>query len=214
MKLELPLSFEDITISQVMKHGERQVSDFELLLIYTDHSADYLKGLPYQLIEKGARHIEFILENPQRVHHNIIEVDGKLYGFIPDWSEFTTGEYIDMEEWSKDLVNNATKVMHLLYRPITRQYKDKYEIEKYKGSTGHQEFGKVSAQEFYGALLFFSNTRKELAFSLAQSLAKETKQLLMRQSPPSGVGITLLYNLRKVISSKYNRLLNYLSRKS
>ncbi len=32
-----------------------------------------------------ARHIEMILTNPQRVHHNIIEVDGKLYGFIPDW---------------------------------------------------------------------------------------------------------------------------------
>lgn len=210
MKLELPLTFADITIEQVMKHGERQVSDFELLLIYSDHSAEYLKTLPYQLIEKGARHIETILTNPQRVHHNIIEVDGKLYGFIPDWSEFTTGEYIDMEEWSKDLTANATKVMHLLYRPITRQYKDKYEIEKYNGSAGHKDFAKVSAQEFYGALLFFSTTRKELAFNLAQSLAKETLLLLKKQSPPSGVGITLWYNLRKATYSRFRRLRNYL----
>jgi len=214
MKLELPLTFADITIEQVMKHGERQVSDFELLLIYSDHSAEYLKTLPYQLIEKGARHIETILTNPQRVHHNIIEVDGKLYGFIPDWSEFTTGEYIDMEEWSKDLTANATKVMHLLYRPITRQYKDKYEIEKYNGSAGHKDFAKVSAQEFYGALLFFSTTRKELAFNLAQSLAKETLLLLKKQSPPNGVGITLWYNLRKATYSKFRRLRNYLSPKS
>lgn len=214
MKLELPLTFEDITIEQIMKHGERQVSDFELLLIYSDHSAEYLKTLPYQLIDKGATHIKSILDNPQRVHHNIIEVDGKLYGFIPDWSEFTTGEYIDMEEWSKDLTANATKVMNLLYRPITRQYKDKYEIEKYKGSAGHKDFAKVSAQEFYGALLFFSTTRKELAFSLAQSLARETLLLLKKQSHPNGVGITLWYNLRKAIYSRFRRLRNYLSRKS
>lgn len=214
MKLELPLTFADITIEQIMKHGDRQLSDLELLLIYTDHSIEYLREVPYQLIDKGARHIEWLLEHPQRVHHNIIDVNGKVYGFIPNWDEFTTGEYIDMEEWSKDVTGNATKIMHLLYRPVTRQYKEKYEIERYKGSAGHKEFAKVSAQEFYGALLFFSNTRKELASTLAQSLAKEARQVLMRQSHPSGVGIMLLYNLRKVIFSKFSRLRNYLLRKS
>lgn len=214
MKLTLPLGFEDITIEQIMKHGEREISDFEKVLIYGQYTADELKKMPYQLIEAGARHIDELLANPARVHNNMIQVNGEWYGFIPDWEQFSTGEYIDMEEFSKDLLGNATKIMSILYRPVTRMHNNICEIEPYKGTQNHKMFAQVSAQEFYGAMLFFSNTRKELAFVLAQSLARETTKLFKKRSHRSGGGITLLSSWRKAICSKFNRLLNYLSRKS
>ena len=189
MKLELPLNYEDITIAQLLKHGTRELSDIEKVQIYASLSFDEVKNLPIKLIQEGARHIDSILACPTTKHHKIIEIEGREYGFIPNWEEFTTGEYIDAEEYTKSIERNAHKLMAIMYRPITRKVGDKYEIEPYKGTSEANKFKDVSASYLNGMLVFFWTIRRELAITSVRSLEKEMRKL-KKQSQVSGVGIT------------------------
>ena len=69
MKLELPLSYEDITIGQLLKHGTRELTDIEKVQVYAGISFDEVKTMPIKLIQEGARHIDSILSCPTTKHH-------------------------------------------------------------------------------------------------------------------------------------------------
>lgn len=204
MKLELPLNYEDITISQLLKHGTRELSDIEKVQIYASLSFEDVKGLPIKLIQEGARHIDSILSCPTTKHHKVIEIEGKEYGFIPNWEEFTTGEYIDAEEYTKSIERNAHKLMAIMYRPITRKMGEKYEIEPYKGTSEANKFKEVSASYLNGMLVFFWTTRRELAITSVRSLEKEMRKL-RKQSQASGDGITRSSSWLKRTFSKLKR---------
>ena len=60
-----------------------------------------------------------------------IESDGVKYGFVPNFSEITTGELIDLDSLLVD--KNFEGIASILYRPIIKESKDgKYEVSKYK----------------------------------------------------------------------------------
>lgn len=61
-----------------------------------------------------------------------IESDGVKYGFIPNFSEITTGELIDLDSLLID--KNFEGIASILYRPIIKEdKKGKYEVAEYKG---------------------------------------------------------------------------------
>ena len=60
-----------------------------------------------------------------------VEWNGRKYGIIPNLSEITMGEYIDIEEYCKDAGKNLHKIMSILYRPIVKETKTRYSIESY-----------------------------------------------------------------------------------
>lgn len=170
MKIELPLTYEDITINQVRKDQGRDMSDFERVLIYSEMKERELRAFPIQALTKASHHILNVLNTPTKIHKKTFEYRGVKYGFIPDWTNFTTGEWVDMEEYLKDPIENAHKVMSILYRPIKRELGDKYEIEDYKGT--HDLFNDLPYCWFEGCLLFFWTTRKEHLTTSLLSLAK------------------------------------------
>ena len=179
MRIELPQTFDDITIGMIQAHGERDIDEIEKVRIYAGLTMDEITKMPYKLIQEGADHIDRLLEIPTNKHLKVIDVGGELFGFIPDWTKFTTGEYIDMDELSKNVTGNAKKIMAILYRPITRQYKDAYTIEEYEGATKYADrFKDVSASYFYGALVFFSTTRNEYAKTSVRYLMTGAKTIL------------------------------------
>ena len=51
--------------------------------------------------------------------HSIIEWNGQLLGYSPI-QHSTLGEYVDIENLSKDLAGNMHKLAAILYRPITK----------------------------------------------------------------------------------------------
>jgi len=56
--------------------------------------------------------------------HAILEFGDQLYGYS-NLSNFTLGEYIDLEEYLKDPTVNLQKIAALLYRPVTKHNFDK-----------------------------------------------------------------------------------------
>jgi len=84
------------------------------------------------------------------------------YGFIPNLEEISFGEYIDLET-NITSVENFHKAMAVMYRPITKKLKDRYEIFQYTGTEEFSEAMKYAPLNIVlGATLFFSTLGSEL----------------------------------------------------
>jgi hypothetical protein len=138
----------------------------------------------------------------KELFHPIIEWNGVLYGYS-NIKQFTLGEYIDLETFSKDLENNMHKVAAILYRPVKKHMFDSmaftfkqgikivknkvespfdwYELEKYNNKTRkevEEKFKEFPVHLFLGALSFFLSTGSlylnHIAYS-KKTMSKETK---------------------------------------
>lgn len=83
-------------------------------------------------------------------------MDGVEYGFVPNLDNLSVGEYVDLDEYYKQGVNSAHKVMSILYRPVTKSLGDSYQIEEYKGTDKYCD--KMMKSPYYvylSAVVFF-----------------------------------------------------------
>lgn len=127
----------------------------------------------------------------------IIKVDDVEYGFHPDLSEITLGEYADIETYIQNgMEKNLSKLMAVLYRPVVEKNGKYYSIEKYNGSgvrMRSEKFKKMKAADVNSSLVFFWTLGNELSTILPLYLMErmeEVKQsLLMRSLQQSGDGL-------------------------
>jgi len=127
----------------------------------------------------------------------IIKVDGIEYGFHPNLEEISLGEYADIETYLKNGVeNNLTKLMAVLYRPITEIDGKDYSIEAYGKSNTRmraKKFEKMKARDVNSSLVFFWTFVKELSTILPSYLMEQNlmmiDNLLMTNSQTSRVGL-------------------------
>ena len=115
-------------------------------------------------------------EKPQ--HQLRFTLGNTEFGFIPNIEEITMGEYVDLENnissW-KDM----HKAMAVMYRPIVKDLKGKYEIEKYNGTHNYSEVMKFAPVDIaMGAMLFFWTLNNELLQYTLDYLATETEQMI------------------------------------
>jgi hypothetical protein len=114
------------------------------------------------------------------------------FGFIPNLDEITLGEYTDLDKYitNWDMMNNA---MAVLYRPITKKLKDKYQIEEYNGSYTYAEAMKYAPVDVVlGSVIFFYNLGNELLKSTVRYLEnnKEFQNIVNNHNlEVNGVGI-------------------------
>lgn len=144
----------------------------------------------------------------EAVHKKTFRLHGKEYGFIPDWSEFSVGEWIDCERYQADFWPNAHRLMSILYRPIRIKGGDKYLIAKYTAKEDADVFKEMPADLFSGAMLFFWNIKAQRLQTLIHSLL-QTEAEAMR-SLSNGVGTQPSSNLPKTTFGGWKKLRNYL----
>lgn len=110
---------------------------------------------------------------------NEITVDGKTYGYHPNLSEITLGEYADIERCITDGVeDNLVEVMAILYRPIVERKGRFYTIEKYDTESKklrEQDFKNMPAETVESALVFFWTFVNELLKTLPLYLTERLK---------------------------------------
>jgi hypothetical protein len=100
---------------------------------------------------------------------------GTEYGFIPDLENISWGEYMDIEQ---NLTNWETYhiALSVMYRPITKKYKDTYEIMEYKGDEAfHELFKMIPLDIALSGSVFFYNLERELLRDTLLSLELEMK---------------------------------------
>jgi hypothetical protein len=110
------------------------------------------------------------------------------YGFIPDWSELSLGEFVDLEEYCKgDVWESLPDVLSVMYRPVVSSMGPLYEIQPYKPSPGQRDkMLECPMNVALGAMVFFYDTGKVFG--------RVTESSLQASSPRwgrSGVGIKL-----------------------
>ena len=154
MELKLPHRWSDLSLGelQVMMTADNPL---EKISICSGYSVEKLRAMPQKLIEAASAHLDNLLTQETARHEKVVEMDGKRFGFIPNWDEFTAGEWIDMENHLEDFWANAHKITALLYREVTYELGEKYEIKKYTTKEDASIFEEMPADLVSGMLLFF-----------------------------------------------------------
>lgn len=211
MELRLPHRWSDLTLAelQVMMTSENQL---ERISICTGQSVDKLRTMPQKLIEAAGAHIDQLLTQETARFEKVVEMDGKRFGFVPDWDAFTAGEWIDLETYLEDFWKNAHKVMAVLFREVTYELGEKYEVKKYTAKEDASIFEEMPADLVSGTLLFFWTTRNELLLNMKSSLLEVAEAAI--QSAKSGAGITSSTPSQEKTSSRWTRLRSYLFKSS
>ena len=206
--LRLPATYADLTLRQIAIL-ETNNDALTRVLACTDTSPEDVRKSPLHVLNDANEYLELLQNAETKRHPKIIELNGIEYGFIPDWDAFTTGEWIDLENYAADFWNNVTKVMSVLYRPIERRSGTIYTITPYTAKEDDTPFNELSAEIFAGAMLFFLDSRNELLNTTKLSLEAVATSLM--SSVRNGDGIQYSTDLRARIFSKWTRSRNYLS---
>ena len=98
------------------------------------------------------------------------------YGFCPNLSNITTGEYIDLETYCKEPIENLHTIMSILYRPISFKRNDRYAIESYNPDEFKEQLFKDCPMDIaLNSLGFFLTLGSKLATTSVSYLkAQET----------------------------------------
>jgi len=120
----------------------------------------------------------------------VIEIKGKRYGFHPDLSSISLGEWSDLETYIKEgIEKRLPEIMSILYRPIVEETDSGvYTIEAYDGniSIRADTMKKMVAEQVQSALVFFYHFVKILYLileSYSTQLLRET--ITQSQQNPS-----------------------------
>jgi len=103
------------------------------------------------------------------------------FGFIPNLEDMSFGEYIDLESNISN-VETFHKAMAVMYRPITKKHKERYEIFEYTGTDEFSELMKYAPLNVVmGATVFFSSLGNDLVqhtLTYLESQMKTNKKLM------------------------------------
>lgn len=214
LELEVPTSLEDIELWQyqkymgIVKQNEEATNpeavDFvnrKLIEIFCDVSLKDVMNIPLKEYSK----ITEVLSNAFDADTPLVqrfELEGIEFGFIPNLDKMSLGEYIDIEKNILDW-QNIHIAMGALFRPITKEYDDKYRIEKYEAKEEYfnlMKFMPVSVA--MGAMVFFYRLGKDLSIHTLKSLekARTTGGLTIQEQQTleqNGVGISRFTHLLK-----------------
>lgn len=103
------------------------------------------------------------------------------FGFIPNLEEISWGEYIDLEHHLNDW-EGFHKAMAVMYRPITKKSKDKYEIAPYTAGEEYHELMKYMPMEIaISARVFFYHLGNELLNSTLSYLERQMIRMKSRK---------------------------------
>jgi hypothetical protein len=132
-------------------------------------------------------------------------LNGLKYGFIPNLDKITNGEYMDIDSNISD-VNNYHILIGIMYRRITGEFKNKYEIEDYNSDKIDFEiFKDVTLDIVLPALVFFYRLGIELLKVLPHFLEEEVNKMNIQKSTnseKSGVGINAyIHSLKETLPS-------------
>jgi hypothetical protein len=203
MKLHLPASYEDLTLGHLMVL-ETTEDPVKRVQAVTGLSFAELRRMPQALIMEANAHLDTLQKQEVAKHLTTFELNGTTYGFIPDWENFSAGEWIDMETYTADFWKTAHKAMSILYRPLDRKWKDTYTIEEYTAKEDAEAFKDMPAPLVAGALLFFWTTERALLSNLQSSLLKATKEAMSSLSSGDGIQYSTHWLVR--MSSRWTQL--------
>tara|TARA_B100001758_G_C18374028_1_gene593160 strand:+ start:576 stop:1217 length:642 start_codon:yes stop_codon:yes gene_type:complete len=199
-QFKLISNWEDVTLEKWLKlieftKGTKAKEAEETIAALSNIPKQLIKELSLQDVAIIMSRIAELQQEQNSSLKRIIEIDGVEYGFHPDLSEITLGEFADIETFIKnDIEKNLPELMAVLYRPIKLKKNDIYIIEAYDGniSIRAEEMKKMSMEQVHSALVFFYHLGKILSMTLPSYLMEMLTEMKMQSqqkiSQASGLG--------------------------
>ena len=140
VKLLIPTSWEDIDIITYQKYVKIQESKtgdktkaVKILSLMCNVKASIIRNMDYSDMIKILGVLKKLVDTePNKTNfRKRFKFKDDEYGFIPNLSNLTTGEYIDLEEYCKKPIKNLHIIMSILYRKIISKSGNKFAIENY-----------------------------------------------------------------------------------
>ena len=200
--MRVPQNLSEVTIDKYIKAIdiiENEDIDLGIMLrllnLFTGKSIEQLMEYPLAELDKNYQHIAKVLNEKPKFQKTFL-LDGKEYGFIPNLEQMKSGEYIDL---TNNLGKDILASMAVMYRPVTRKFKDVYDIEKYKGTDGKEIFKNAPISVYLGAQVFFWNLTNDLLKLMPQFLEQELTTEQIADLEKNGVGLSQLSELAESI---------------
>lgn len=182
LTIEIPTSWNDVTLKQYLAlqadleaYRDDDEAQAALMLYHLcGLDAEYLKKLSAESYNKVRSKLnEFI--SPESIElQQLVTIDGIEYGFEPNLSKMSYGAYADITKWDTIAIDkNWAKVMSILYRPVTKKQKERYDIETYDGNIDETKWLDVNMEVHWGALFFFVRLQMDLLKGILKSLKAE-----------------------------------------
>ena len=159
MKINVPTSWSDVTVSQYQALTQIKQEDYKNDLGYTTAvlqvlcDLDNMTSLPLSAISELAPHIAFLSKEPTREKYKTLEHNGINYEWIESFNAITVGEAIsielpiDMEELTFSMSYDVVLAVML------RENGKKFNAKEFKKN--RDIFGGLPITEVLGMLLFF-----------------------------------------------------------
>ena len=183
VKLTIPDNWSDITIDTYQKYvkiqegkGSEKNKIVKSLALLCGTSPFVVKKMAYKdLLDIMAIIKKMIDTEPDKEQfRKVFKFKDEEYGFCPNLSNISTGEYIDLESYCKEPIENLHTIMSILYRKITFKRNERYAIEDYNPDEFKEELFKDCPMDIaLGSLGFF--------LTLGENLAKISHSYLQAQ---------------------------------
>jgi len=186
VKLTIPDNWSDITIDTYQKYvkiqegkGSEKNKIVKSLALLCGTSPFVVKKMAYKdLLDIMGIIKKMIDTEPDKEQfRKVFKFKDEEYGFCPNLSNISTGEYIDLESYCKEPIENLHTIMSILYRKITFKRNERYAIEEYNPDEFKEELFKDCPMDIaLGSLGFFLTLGENLArISLSYLQAQEVK---------------------------------------
>tara|TARA_R100000781_G_scaffold108464_1_gene73012 strand:+ start:527 stop:1108 length:582 start_codon:yes stop_codon:yes gene_type:complete len=151
IKLIIPENWSDINIETYQKYvdiqegkgSEKNKIIRSLALLCGTTTAIVKKMLYSDLVEIMNIIKDLVEQEPDEEDFKKIFIfKEQEYGFVPNLSAISTGEYIDLEAYTKEPIKNLHNIMSILYRPVTHKVNERYTIENYNPDEFKEELFK------------------------------------------------------------------------
>ena len=187
VKVTLPESARELTIEQYQKFLKVQGDDTFTMLKALEIFANIPLKVAYAMKADDIMDIGnriFTMIGAKHPLTRRVTFRGREYGFVPNLEEMSFGEYIDLDTYLADM-DMLHKTIGVLYRPITKEKGDLYEVEPYNGTDGYSDFPLDVA---LGATLFFYRLSNKLLKSTPTSSQGEKLQTFQPPQTFQGSG--------------------------
>ena len=140
IKLTIPDNWKDITIGTYQKYvkiqegkGTDKTKVVKSLALLYNTSPFIVKKMAYTDLLEIMEIIKKMIdtEPTKQDFKKLFTFKGEEYGFCPNLSKLTTGEYIDLEAYCKEPIENLHIIMSILYRRVTNKVNERYAVESY-----------------------------------------------------------------------------------
>jgi hypothetical protein len=198
LQITIPTSLEEITLEQYQKflsiakdNPEGDFLQHKMVEIFCGIDLKNAAKISYKDVNEITNNLSNLFNQKYELKRTF-KLGNTEFGFITNLDEITLGEYTDLDKYISDW-DKMHNAMAVLYRPITKKLKDKYQIEEYNGSYTYCDAMKYAPVDVVlGAVVFFYNLGNELLKSTIHYLEnnKEFQNIVNNHNlEVNGVGI-------------------------